>query len=630
MSDEKDLTTTLGPIVRGRGGRRRFVSGTDGHPSHSLSPSSVRTSTSSFNLQEHTLPRMENGFGVGSIRQNSGRNSQRSHSRHVSTTGNIFGSRRQRRFIELEDNVSVSAAEARTYDETQKQQELEAECAIRGLGRQMSRSIHTKVKKAHVEPEPNRSGYPPPRRRGSSTASMLASSQRAPAMSRSWTSSSHLPPNTNASSAPTKEISSQASIAPNLALNSQKKTQDYITPEVEPEIMIGEIQNVNVRKELNTLRSALLMVVVVLVTAFAAKENVDIPGDDHSEVDVYKWVLFAIVTFVSLPVLRFTARLFAYILTTKASGMLYKGNRYYFPMVLHNEIALVCHGVVLVLMWNYVFEIWVLDLDESLAEKYGIDNCHEIAANILESYLAFRVGLLVKNFIVLYVATTYLWRPYLQRVKSSILAQYLLLLLTDYCTKGTLNPDDERFAIQMGQQGTQWRNVSLYAISKAMGFIPRNKLGHAFFKEIGGSDTLDSRDDAAALGNFLFTRLLECSKASAKAKAAASKEVTQSSSSGDLTNAWHTGYSAGNTGLTSRPSTDESKPQSASHLSGVNLGNGGTTGRASVKGIQLKGTLAAAFEDGFAAVSNIFGNGGGEDDKVTLEGGTGTEVEDWR
>lgn len=67
--------------------------------------------------------------------------------------------------------------------------------------------------------------------------------------------------------------------------------------------------------------------------------------------------------------------------------------------------------------------------------------------------------------------------------QSSILAQYILLLLTDYCTKGYCNPGDQRFAIEMGRQGIQdGKNISLYAVSKAMGFIPRNKLGHSFFR----------------------------------------------------------------------------------------------------------------------------------------------------
>ena len=81
------------------------------------------------------------------------------------------------------------------------------------------------------------------------------------------------------------------------------------------------------------------------------------------------------------------------------------------------------------------------------------------------------------------VATEHTNTTRLVRVQSSILAQYILLLLTDYCTKGYCNPGDQRFAIEMGRQGIQeGKNISLYAVSKAMGFIPRNKLGHSFFR----------------------------------------------------------------------------------------------------------------------------------------------------
>lgn len=36
---------------------------------------------------------------------------------------------------------------------------------------------------------------------------------------------------------------------------------------------------------------------------------------------------------------------------------------------------------------------------------------------LLQCYVAYRVGMLLKNFLVLLVATSYLWRPYLQRVQ---------------------------------------------------------------------------------------------------------------------------------------------------------------------------------------------------------------------
>ena len=69
------------------------------------------------------------------------------------------------------------------------------------------------------------------------------------------------------------------------------------------------------------------------------------------------------------------------------------------------------------------------------------------------------------------------------REQSSILAQYILLLLTDYSIKGACNPDDQNFALELVRQGSQnKKNMSLFAVSKAMGFIPRHKLEHSFFR----------------------------------------------------------------------------------------------------------------------------------------------------
>ena len=50
------------------------------------------------------------------------------------------------------------------------------------------------------------------------------------------------------------------------------------------------------------------------------------------------------------------------------------------------------------------------------------------------------------------------------REQSSILAQYILLLLTDYSIKGACNPDDQNFALELVRQGSQnKKNMSLYA-----------------------------------------------------------------------------------------------------------------------------------------------------------------------
>ena len=80
-------------------------------------------------------------------------------------------------------------------------------------------------------------------------------------------------------------------------------------------------------------------------------------------------------------------------------------------------------------------------------------------------------------------------------------------MLTDYCTKGECNPDDQRFALEMGKQGIQ-DSISLYAVSKAMGFIPRNKLGHRFFRSVAIWDkTVDFLSIIRFCGSYLIAAL---------------------------------------------------------------------------------------------------------------------------
>eukprot|EP00903_Cladosiphon_okamuranus_P016945 g15620.t1 len=270
----------------------------------------------------------------------------------------------------------------------------------------------------------------------------------------------------------------------------------------EPELMIGEIRSIQIADEIALARKALVIIVVSLVGATLIRR---FAGPLSEDLNIIEIVGFVSTLLLSFPVIRFTVRLFAYVVTTRASGLLYKGNSFYFAVALHQDISMTIWCIVAVSVWIQLFPDWVYsDERERLAR-----NVYRYGGNVLKCFLAWRVGVLVKNFLVLLVATSYLWRPYLQRVQSSILAQYILLLLTDYATKGFYNPDDERFAVEMGRQGIkEEKNISLYAVSKAMGFIPRNKLGHAFFRELNESDTLNCSKDARTLGMFLFDQIV--------------------------------------------------------------------------------------------------------------------------
>ncbi|CAN0424224.1 unnamed protein product, partial [Ectocarpus sp. 12 AP-2014] len=284
-------------------------------------------------------------------------------------------------------------------------------------------------------------------------------------------------------------------------VNREVPPEDEPKEPIEPELMIGEIQSIRLHEEIALVRRAIVLIMLSLVAAVLVRE---FAGELDKDVNIREVVFFVSLLLLSFPVIRFTARLFAFVITTRASGLLYRGNRYYFVVALHYDIAVTIWSVVAMYIWKELFHEWVYTDDSKLARTI-----FRHVSPVLECHLALRVGILLKNYLVLLVATSYLWRPYLQRVQSSILAQYILLLLTDYCTKGYCNPGDQNFAIEMGRQGIkEGKNISLYAVSKAMGFIPRNKLGHTFFRQLAGSNTLDSSKDATTLGNFLFDQLI--------------------------------------------------------------------------------------------------------------------------
>ncbi|CBJ26369.1 Small Conductance Mechanosensitive Ion channel [Ectocarpus siliculosus] len=149
----------------------------------------------------------------------------------------------------------------------------------------------------------------------------------------------------------------------------------------------------------------------------------------------------------------------------------FAGPFFYFVVALHQDISMTIWSIASMFVWRRLFAEWVYPTDSELSGN------------------AYRYG---DEFF-----------------QSSILAQYILLLLTDYATTGECNPDDQKFAIEMGRRGIkEQEKISLYAVSKAMGFIPRHKLGHAFFRELGGTNTLNSSRDAKTLGEYMFDQLL--------------------------------------------------------------------------------------------------------------------------
>ncbi|CAM9828293.1 unnamed protein product, partial [Chrysoparadoxa australica] len=267
--------------------------------------------------------------------------------------------------------------------------------------------------------------------------------------------------------------------------------------------MIGEIESVQMDAELRSLAKMIVASLLVLVPCIVVSEvGEDTP--DFLGMSVLRWSFMLSVSLVSLPIVRFMMRSLAYVATQSDIGnkLLYQGNMLYFITALHLELALLVYSILLLLAWREIAQ-------DELNETARQIEVYVYVKRSIASFLAFRVGWLLRNFLVLLVATRYLWKPYLLRVRSNIFAQYVMLILTDYTTKGFFKPEDEHFALQVCSQNTRWGHLSLYAVSKAISFIPRNKLGHDFFVELCGCDTLDSSREAKVLGEFLYDRMLQ-------------------------------------------------------------------------------------------------------------------------
>ncbi|CAM9233874.1 unnamed protein product [Phaeothamnion confervicola] len=272
--------------------------------------------------------------------------------------------------------------------------------------------------------------------------------------------------------------------------------------------MIGEIKTVKLGREARALGRYICYSLWLIVPCLTVHLLHKLGGiDNHysvATVSVLYWSIFFSAALLSLPFLRLTARTFAYCAMRYGSKLLYRSNTLYFAVAMHYDVALLAWSVFLLVAWRRVLLQYI---DQSGGNG---SNVADAVDNVLTSYVAFRVGWLVKDFAVLIIATKYLWRPYLERVQTNIFAQYVLLMLTDYVTKGYIDRDDERFALQISNKGMRWDRLSLYAVSKAIGFIPRHKLGHEFFKDLlESNDTqLDSAKEARVLGNFLFEQLI--------------------------------------------------------------------------------------------------------------------------
>jgi hypothetical protein len=133
------------------------------------------------------------------------------------------------------------------------------------------------------------------------------------------------------------------------------------------------------------------------------------------------WAICIGTVIASLPLLL----LFAKFIAVGLSGTRFLHINYiYFIVRLHEHVAYFLWSIFMYLFWTHVVPSMTADIDTSEGAMHGILAC----------YLAYTTVFLVKNYCVLVVAHHTLWKPYLDRIRKSMFAQFVVLLLSDYVT----------------------------------------------------------------------------------------------------------------------------------------------------------------------------------------------------
>ncbi|KAG5185312.1 Mechanosensitive ion channel-domain-containing protein [Tribonema minus] len=311
---------------------------------------------------------------------------------------------------------------------------------------------------------------------------------------------------------------------------AEDPTDDYSVTKFH---MIGEIRPVNMRKEgLRMARyavvGALLLVASQLLYLIKDTEvkwqllylmkDTEVKWQGMpafnwalfvgSGMPAFNWALFVGSVVVAQPLFNFLARLFAYLSITSTSRILFRFNALYFVVALHQELTNILVFGLLLAEW----EQWIQPL--------VIDKAYSAVHNTILCLLAAAVAVFLRNFTLLLIASTHLWLPYLERTQSSIFAQYVLLILTEYCSTGIINAEFEALASQIAAKTARWSKLSLYAVYKSVSFVQHHKVGGSVFKELGlnaegdgGEDTIDNSRQARALGEYLYKRLGDAARA---------------------------------------------------------------------------------------------------------------------
>ncbi|KAG5177247.1 Mechanosensitive ion channel-domain-containing protein [Tribonema minus] len=258
---------------------------------------------------------------------------------------------------------------------------------------------------------------------------------------------------------------------------------------------LGELPMMTLRKEARFLVKYLLIALAIFAPG-AIIEKV------HGCILVrgqclFVWASLAGMAVASYP---FTAMAIKTLVMVLCNSRFIHSNHVYFFVRLHYASAQLMWAVFIYLFWKYgLAEYKSPNMQESTDRAVG---------RVLACYMVSRIVYLLNKMSLLELANRYMWRPYLERVQANIFAQYVILILTDYSLGYVRNDQDQYIALQFSENQGNWDKMSMYAISRAMGFIPKNKLRHPVFAGSAGSVAMDSKRSARMFAGLLFDRLV--------------------------------------------------------------------------------------------------------------------------
>jgi small-conductance mechanosensitive channel len=208
------------------------------------------------------------------------------------------------------------------------------------------------------------------------------------------------------------------------------------------------------------------------------------------------WLIFAWLLIASLPSCLLITKVTAHWL--KSTQLLHV-NHFFYLVRLHEDIAYIMWTVVLFCFWRYA----ILTASDVIPSSET-----QAVTHVLGCLVAWSVLVLLKNYAVLEIAHQNLWRPYVDRIQSSLFAQYTFLLLTDFVLCGYVSEKDEEVALEFSKSNRSWQNMSIYAVMRTMSWVPKTRLQDLLTDGNGTKGGIVSKDSARGFALRLFDRLL--------------------------------------------------------------------------------------------------------------------------